>query len=30
MSAWTKDELDRLGEAEELSLASVRRDGTLQ
>ncbi len=28
MSAWTSDELDRIGEAEELEIASVRRDGT--
>jgi hypothetical protein len=30
MSAWTSDELSRIGEAEELALASVRRDGTLR
>jgi hypothetical protein len=30
MSAWTSDELDRIGGAEELDLASVRRDGTLR
>jgi hypothetical protein len=30
MSAWANDELDRIGEAEELTLASVRRDGTLR
>ena len=30
MSAWTNDELDGIGEAEELTLASVRRDGTLR
>ena len=28
MSTWTSDELDRIGEAEELEIASVRRDGT--
>lgn len=28
-SAWTSDELDRIGAAEELDLASVRGDGTL-
>ena len=27
---WTSDELDAIGTAEELSLASVRRDGTLR
>ena len=30
MSAWTSGELDRIGAAEELELASVRRDGTLR
>jgi hypothetical protein len=30
MSTWTNDELDRIGAAEELDLASVRRDGTLR
>src|SRR2546422_10244450 len=30
MSAWTSDELDRIAGAEELELASVRRDGTLR
>ena len=30
MSAWTSDELDRIGEAEELEIASLRRDGTLR
>ena len=30
MSAWTSDELDRIGRAEELVIASVRRDGTLR
>jgi hypothetical protein len=29
MAAWTSDELDRIGAAEELDLASVRSDGTL-
>src|SRR6266550_4705624 len=28
MSAWTSDELDTIGEAEELDIASLRRDGT--
>src|SRR5713226_10153253 len=28
MSTWTSDELDRIGRAEELEIASVRRDGT--
>jgi hypothetical protein len=30
MSTWTSDELDSIGAAEELELASVRRDGTLR
>jgi hypothetical protein len=30
MTAWTSDELTRIGEAEELRLASLRRDGTLR
>jgi hypothetical protein len=30
MSTWTSDELDRIGRAEELEIASVRRDGTLR
>jgi hypothetical protein len=30
MTAWTADELDRLGGADELQLASVRDDGTLR
>ena len=30
MSTWTNDELDRIAEAEELEIASVRRDGTLR
>ena len=30
MSAWTGDELGRIGAAEELQLASLRRDGTLR
>jgi hypothetical protein len=30
MSAWTDDELRRIGEAEELEIAPVRRDGTLR
>jgi hypothetical protein len=28
MSTWTSDELDSIGEAEELEIASVRHDGT--
>ncbi len=30
MGAWTNDELSRIGTAEELQIASVRRDGTLR
>jgi len=30
MTAWTNDELDRIGGAEELRIASRRRDGTLR
>ena len=30
MAAWTPDELERLGDAEELALASLREDGTLR
>jgi hypothetical protein len=30
MAAWTTDELDTIGAAEELTLASARRDGTLR
>jgi hypothetical protein len=30
MAAWTTDELDTIGDAEELTLASARRDGTLR
>jgi len=30
MSAWTSDELESIGSAEELEIASVRRDGTLR
>jgi hypothetical protein len=30
MSAWTNDELSRIEAAQELDLASVRRDGTLR
>jgi hypothetical protein len=30
MTTWTSDELTRIGTAEELQLASVRRDGTLR
>ena len=29
MTAWTNDELSRAGDAEELQIASARRDGTL-
>jgi hypothetical protein len=30
MPAWTRDQLDTIAAAEELDLASVRRDGTLR
>lgn len=30
MTAWTSDELSRIGGAEELRIASVRRDGTMR
>ena len=30
MSAWTSAELDKIGKAEELTLSSLRRDGTLR
>jgi hypothetical protein len=30
MSAWTEDELARVGDAEELQVASYRRDGSLR
>jgi hypothetical protein len=30
MTAWTSDELSRIGSAEELDLESLRRDGTLR
>jgi hypothetical protein len=30
MTTWTKDELARVGAAQELRIASVRRDGTLR
>ena len=30
MTAWTSDELNRIGNAEELQIASLRRDGTLR
>jgi hypothetical protein len=30
MATWTNEELNRLGEAEELQLASMRKDGTLR
>ncbi|MFZ1768463.1 MAG: DUF2255 family protein, partial [Caldilinea sp.] len=29
MSGWTSDELNRVGNAEELQIAPLRRDGTL-
>jgi hypothetical protein len=28
MTTWTRDELDKIGKAEELQIASMRRDGT--
>jgi hypothetical protein len=30
MTAWTKDELTKIGAADELQIASLRRDGTLR
>ena len=30
MTPWTSDELDRIGAAEELRIAALRRDGTLR
>jgi hypothetical protein len=30
MTAWTNEELDRIGAAEELEVASLRADGTLR
>jgi hypothetical protein len=30
MNPWTKDELDRIGKAEELKIQSLRKDGTLR
>ena len=30
MSTWTSDELDKIGAAEELQIASLRHDGTLR
>lgn len=30
MTAWTSDDLNRIGTAEELRIASLRRDGTLR
>jgi len=30
MTTWTSDELDKIGAAEELEIASLRRDGTLR
>src|SRR5687768_14440040 len=30
MTTWTRDELNKIGNAEELEIASLRRDGTLR
>jgi hypothetical protein len=30
MTVWTSDELEKIGKAEELQIASLRRDGTLR
>lgn len=30
LTAWTSDELNKIGKAEELEIASLRRDGTLR
>jgi len=30
MTAWTKDELNKIGTAEELKIASIQKDGTLR
>lgn len=30
MTQWTSDQLDKVGRAEELQIASIRRDGTLR
>ena len=30
MTQWTKDELTKIGRAEELQIASIRQDGTLR
>ena len=30
MTTWTSDELNKIGTAEELEIASIRRDGTLR
>jgi hypothetical protein len=30
MAAWTTDELNKIGRAEELEIAPLRRDGTLR
>ncbi len=30
MTAWTSDELNRIGEAEELQLSSLRKDGSMR
>ena len=30
MAAWTRDELNKIGNAEELQITSLRRDGTLR
>jgi hypothetical protein len=30
MATWTRDELDKIGKADELEIAALRRDGTLR
>ena len=30
MTAWTSDELNKIGTSEEMQIASLRRDGTLR
>jgi len=30
MTAWTSEELEKIGDAEELQIASIKRDGTLR
>jgi hypothetical protein len=30
MARWTRDELDKIGTAEELEITALRRDGTLR